>query len=156
MQYDGFAQNFVGQEYDSLYISTSEPTQCSGETLNPTKSIADPLVFNTAITRARSLVVCFGNPYLLLSIEKHMNHKYEGRGHCWSQLIKKCLHEGTLIVPTSVISDISQTAQFKKKLMVCVTLLLPGGHVYAGNITNIHTTMYPGTFYFFCRTYTVH
>ena len=123
----------VGQEYDSLYISTSEPTQDSGETLNPTKSIADPLVFNTALTRARSLIISFGNPYLLLSIEKHMNLKYKGRGRCWSQLIKLCLQRGTLIIPGSVIGDTNEQMRFKENLMFHVESVLPGRPLHAGN-----------------------
>jgi superfamily I DNA and/or RNA helicase/exoribonuclease R len=129
-----------GQEYDSLYISTSEPTQDSGETLNPTKSIADPLVFNTALTRARSLIISFGNPYLLLSIEKHMNLKYNGRGHCWSQLIKLCLQRGTLIIPKSVIGDTNEQTRFKEKLMFHVESVLPGRPLHAGSSAAMPST----------------
>ena len=93
--------SFAGQEYDVLYISTCEPTYPNGETRNPTKSVCDLYVFNTAITRARSLIVSFGNPHLLMSIEKHMNLKYKS-GRCWSQYMKICLLHNTFIIPNCV------------------------------------------------------
>ena len=119
--------NLIGQEYDSLYISTCEPTYPNGETRNPTKSVCDLFVFNTAITRARSLIVSFGNPYLLLSIEEHMNQKYNRKGHCWSQYIMMCLRENSLIIPDSVISDRLQKKTFIDELMVCLNSVLSMG-----------------------------
>jgi len=54
---------------------------------NPTKSICDPFVFNTVITRAQSLVVCVGNPYFLCHLEETMK---SGK-RCWATYIKYCL-----------------------------------------------------------------
>ena len=81
----------LGQDFRALFISTSEPTKANGETCDSTKSISDPHVFITAITRARSLVVAVGNPFMLLKREEHMVKKYGDRGHCWSLFIKACL-----------------------------------------------------------------
>ena len=107
----------IGQEYHSLYISTCEPTEEDGNTRNPTKSICDPFVFNTAITRAKSLVVSFGNPYLLLAIEEHMVRKYGRIGKCWSTYIMECLMRGSFIIPNSVIKGEPEKGRYKSKLL---------------------------------------
>ena len=63
-----------------------------GEPQNPTKSISDRYVFNTAITRSQYLVVAVGNPFLLLHIEKSMNRIYgERAADCWSRFMRQCL-----------------------------------------------------------------
>ena len=74
-----------------MFISALEATEASGATVNPTKSICDPYVFNTIITRAQSLVVCVGNPFLLLSIESHT-----GKKQCWREYLKRCLEVSSL------------------------------------------------------------
>ena len=79
-------------------MSTSEPTTTEGATRDSTKSISDPAVFITALTRAQSLVVAAGNPFMLLRREKHMVRKYGDRGHCWSLFLKACIDNGTLSV----------------------------------------------------------
>ena len=79
-------------------MSTSEPTTTEGATRDSTKSISDPAVFITALTRARSLVVAAGNPFMLLRREEHMVRKYRDRGHCWSLFLKACIDNGTLSV----------------------------------------------------------
>ena len=110
--------HFIGQEYDTLYISTCEPTDPEGGSLNPTKSLSDLYVFNTTITRARSLIVAFGNPYLLMSTEKHMHLKYNG-GHCWSQFIKMCLLHNTLFIEDPLANS-TQVDIFKRELMTTI------------------------------------
>ena len=83
---------FAGQEYRAIFISTLEATKEDGSTLNPTKSICDQYVFNTVITRAQSLIVCVGNPFLLFSIEKQtLNYKI----YCWREYVKRCLEIST-------------------------------------------------------------
>ena len=94
--------NYAGQEFRALFISTSEPTKPNGETLDPTKSISDPFVFITAITRAQSLVVAVGNPFLMLKREKHMVHKYPEKGHCWSLFLQACLKNNSLTFDESL------------------------------------------------------
>jgi len=93
---------YAGREFRALFLSTSEPTTPNGETRNPTKSICDRYVFNTAITRARSLVVSVGNPFMLLKTESHMIRKYGEEGKCWSQYLKTCLDNGTLSIHSSL------------------------------------------------------
>ena len=84
----------IGREFRAIFISTLEVTKEDGSTLNPTKSICDQYVFNTVITRAQSLIVCVGNPFLLFSIEKctpnYGKHK-EAPILCWREYVKRCL-----------------------------------------------------------------
>jgi len=80
--------NFVGLEFRAVFISAYEATGTSGAAVNPTKSICDQYVFNTIITRAQSLVVCVGNPFLLLSIESHSKNI---KKCCWKEYLKRCL-----------------------------------------------------------------
>ena len=70
----------------------------SGKTVNPTKSLCNPYVFNTAITRARSLVVAVGNPFTLLSVEANVAKPK----HCWREFITHCLERHSFIIPDSV------------------------------------------------------
>ena len=88
---------FTGREYRAIFISTLEVTNEDGSTLNPTKSICDQYVFNTVITRAQSLVVCVGNPFLLFSIEKCTPYY---KIYCWREYVKRCLETSSFqLVP---------------------------------------------------------
>ena len=92
----------AGNEYQALFLSTTEPTNKDGSTLNPTKSICDPFVFNTVISRARSVVVSVGNPFTLLRKETHMVKKYGDKAKCWSSYLRLCLEKGTLSAAPSL------------------------------------------------------
>ena len=91
-----------GREFRALFLSTSEPTAPNGSTKNPTKSLCDRYVFNTAITRAQSLVVAAGNPFLLLKVEQHMVERYGKKGKVWSSYLKRCLDHGSFVVHSSL------------------------------------------------------
>ena len=108
----------VGQEFLAVFLSTSEPTLEDGSTRNPTKSMCDPYVFNTVITRAKSLVLGVGNPFLLLKTEKHMVELYGRRGKCWSEFLKSCLKHGTVDLPTVGNQDLQQSIKEKLKHLV--------------------------------------
>lgn len=98
--------NFIhaGKEYKVLLLSTSEPMTEKGATANPTKSLCNPYVFNTAITRAQSLVVSVGNPFLLLKMEENMTKhpEYKEIGKCWSNYFKCCLENGSMEIASSL------------------------------------------------------
>ena len=106
---------YAGQEFLAVFLSTSEPTLANGSTRNPTKSMCDPYVFNTIITRAKSLVLGVGNPFLLLKIEKQMVELYGKRGKCWSEFLKSCLKHGTVDLPTVGNKDLQQSIKEKLK-----------------------------------------
>ena len=60
-----------------------------------TKSLFNKFVFNTAITRAKSLVVAVGKPLELLDFEdKHLNAEDEIK--CWHEYLHLCLVRHTV------------------------------------------------------------
>lgn len=89
-----------------------------GSTRNPTRSLCDPYVFNTAVTRAKSLVVSVGNPFLLLKIEKRMVQLYgdEHNAHCWSSYFDLCLQNGTLEFGQNLTMDDHKKKEFLAKI----------------------------------------
>ncbi|XP_064395053.1 probable helicase with zinc finger domain isoform X3 [Halichondria panicea] len=91
-----------GREFRALFLSTSEPTHSDASSRNPTKSLCDPHIFNTAVTRAQSLVVAIGNPFLLLKTEQTKLEEYETKGEVWSNYLKRCLDHDSFIIPSSL------------------------------------------------------
>ena len=85
----------IGREFKAVFLSTAEPTTAAGKSFTPTKTPCSPFVFNTVLTRAKSLVVCAGNPFLLLTVEKLMNKE----ASCWKEYIKRCIVFKTFIIP---------------------------------------------------------
>lgn len=85
----------LGREFRAVFIGTSDITSEDGSPLNPTKTVFDPFIFNTAITRSKSLVVAVGNPFLILSVEKQMEKTHGTKAKCWSQFMKQCLECNT-------------------------------------------------------------
>ena len=86
----------VGREFRAVFLSTAEPTTPEGKPKNPTKSPCSQYVFNTVITRSKSLVVCAGNPFPLMKSEKRMDNECQ----CWRDFIRRCIENRTLYVPT--------------------------------------------------------
>ena len=103
---------FAGQEFQALFMSTTEPVDADGNTKNPTKSPCDPYIFNTVITRSKSLVVVVGNPLALLRIEEHMEKRYGEKAHCWSSYIRLCLENSTFIIPSEVEPNKDKKSEF--------------------------------------------
>ena len=72
-------------------MSTVESLEPTGRPFDPLKSFCNPALFNTAITRSKSLVVAVGNPLVLLLSEATMdNLKW-----CWREFISRCLQNET-------------------------------------------------------------
>uniref|UniRef100_A0A1X7U115 RNA helicase n=1 Tax=Amphimedon queenslandica TaxID=400682 RepID=A0A1X7U115_AMPQE len=95
-----------GQEYRMLFMSTVESLEPNGRPFDPLKSFCNPALFNTAITRSKSLVVAVGNPLVLLLSEATMdNLKW-----CWREFISRCLQNETF---KSTPSDRAQFEQVK-------------------------------------------
>ena len=74
-------------------MSTSEPLEIDGKSKDPLKSLCNPFVFNTAISRAQSLVVAVGNPFMLLEIEDKTGNS---RQRCWREYLRQCLDKNTI------------------------------------------------------------
>ncbi len=106
----------AGREFRALFLSTSEPTHSDGSTRNPTKSLSDRHIFNTALTRAQSLVIAVGNPFLLLKIEQTMLVKYGDKGKVWSNYLKRCFEHDSFVVPP--------TLKLKKKKLEAIVACL--------------------------------
>lgn len=125
----------IGQEFQAVFLSTTEPVDAHGNTTNPTKSPCDRYVFNTVLTRARSLVVVVGSPLILLKTEAHMVKLYGNKGKCWSVYLKKCLEKNTFIIPSSVGESEYQRQQFKAKLASGLGVKSPSlvSHPSSGN-----------------------
>ena len=82
-----------------MFLSTAEPTNEKGEPFDPVRSISNDLVFNTIVTRARSLIYCVGNPFTLCQI----GEKYPV--NCWKSYLQRCIQCETLqFVPSSKMS----------------------------------------------------
>ena len=103
-------------------MSTTEPVDETGYTTNPTKSPCDPYVFNTVLTRAKSLVVVVGCPAALMGIEKHMVRIYGEKGKCWSTYMKTCLEKGSFIVPNSIEHSENYMQKLLRDLTAAATI----------------------------------
>ena len=75
------------------------------------KSICNEYVFNTVVTRARSLVCVAGNPFLLM----HMGSGF--KTNCWIEYVRKCLQCDSLHVD-------SQLAQSQEQSLTTILELL--------------------------------
>ena len=108
---------FLGTEFKAIFISTSEPTSEDGKCIYETKSICDRYVFNTAITRSRSLVVAVGNPFLLLKLDQQMVEKYgEESARCWTSYIKQCIECKTFSYSDQLIKGSTQLLESTQAL----------------------------------------
>ena len=103
---------YVGQEYSLLLISTSENLDLSGRPFDQLKSFCHPAVFNTAITRARSLVVAVGNPLVLMMSEATMDEPK----WCWKEFITRCLHNKSFVFPDCLKNKYSKVKDQLLKL----------------------------------------
>ena len=80
----------TGEEFAAVFLSTIEPTDEYGDPYDPVRSISNELVFNTIMTRARSLIYCVGNPFVLCEL----GSKYQV--NCWSAYLQRCVQCETL------------------------------------------------------------
>ena len=105
-----------GRQYRAIFIGTFEALSKDGNPMNPTKSICDRYVFNTALTRAQSLVVVVGNPFALLRTESHMVERYGEQGRCWTKYIRRCLECKTFYPPHNSSQSVEEFQHTKECL----------------------------------------
>ena len=104
---------YTGREFKALFISTVECVHDGFKSANPTKSFCNSYVFNTALTRAQSLVVVAGNPFLLLKVEAAMPQPMG----CWREYLRRCIDNDTLIVPEVIDTNSDDiVARLKEQL----------------------------------------
>ena len=99
----------LGCEFEAVFLSTAEPTD-KGKPTNPTKTPCSQSIFNTVLTRAESLVVCAGNPFLLMKIEKQYNHS------CWKEYIRRCIISKTFYIPERLSGNVEIVDKSLKEL----------------------------------------
>ena len=105
---------YIGHECIAVFLSTSEPLECNGKSKDPLKSLCNPFVFNTAISRAQSLVVAVGNPFMLLKIEAETGNS---RRHCWREYLRKCLDKNAIYFQKSCLKQrLSVLSELKESL----------------------------------------
>ena len=105
--------HYSGREFKALFISTVECVHDGFKSANPTKSFCNRYVFNTALTRARSLVVIAGNPFLLLKMEAAMSQPMG----CWREYLRRCIDRNTIIVPKEVAANNSDVVKRLRQLV---------------------------------------
>ena len=105
-------------------MSTVESLNPSGCPYNPTKSLCSPIVFNTAITRAKSLIVAVGNPYTLMTVEENMVTGAENMGknkHCWAEYLYHCFERSTIVA--SQDANLQELKVFVKQILQKVIIV---------------------------------
>jgi hypothetical protein len=88
-----------GLEYRAVFLCTSEPVIDDFKPFDPVKSLCDPRVFNTIITRSQSLVIAFGNPFRPMKIEEQMP---EGDKQCWLSYFQRCWENNSIAISNSL------------------------------------------------------
>ena len=101
----------AGREFTAVFIGTCEATDEDGIPKNTTKTIINRYVFNTALTRAKYLVVAVGNPLQLLQKEQNMIERYpEHRNyHCWKEYIRRCIECNSFQLPKDLKKEEADT-----------------------------------------------
>ena len=80
----------IGSEFTAVLLCTAN----CGDPTNFGRSLTNPRVFNTVLTRSRALFVAFGNPFHLLAAEER--HQAV---HCWREYLKKCVESNSIVFP---------------------------------------------------------
>uniref|UniRef100_A0A1X7V9J7 Death domain-containing protein n=1 Tax=Amphimedon queenslandica TaxID=400682 RepID=A0A1X7V9J7_AMPQE len=84
-----------GHEFQAIFISLLEPLKDGKNREYLTKSLFNKFVFNTVITRAKSLVVCVAKPLELLDFEdQYIKLTLEAK--CWHEYLHLCLVRGAV------------------------------------------------------------
>lgn len=104
---------FLGQEFSMIFLSTVECLDSSGRPFDVLKSLCQPAVFNTVITRSKCLVVAFGNPLTLLLSEATI----EKPKWCWREFIDRCRKKDTFFVPESLRPQFNDIAGYLSELI---------------------------------------
>lgn len=97
-----------------MFLCTNDYKDSSGLVTNPTKSLLTPEIFNTVLSRSRSLVVAVGNPFVLLETEEKMGHPKK----CWNEYLKLCLKDNTISFAENIKAVKSVVDSLAQKLHI--------------------------------------
>ena len=107
----------VGREFKAIFICTSERVSQNFIPLEKTKSLCDPAVFNTVITRALSMIVAVGNPFRLLEIENKNYPKKNSLESCWFSYMRHCWETKSLMFPSQREKDWDSYSEIEAKII---------------------------------------
>ena len=98
--------SYAGKEYTTVFLCTTEPYDVVEGEVVPKRhaigaSIVNKRVFNTVLTRARTLFVAVGNPFYLMSAETHAPDS----GSCWKEYLRRCVESGSTQLPSNCTED---------------------------------------------------
>ena len=93
-----------------MFLSTFEPTDQYGKPRSPVRSVCNRYVFNTIITRAKSLIYAIGNPFLLLKMGTHFDF------NCWEEYMQRCITCDSLVLPKLTRDEVIQLPAIIQKL----------------------------------------
>ena len=79
-----------------------------------TKSLCNPYVFNTVVSRSKALVVAVGDPLQLMNTEALMGYKVK----CWKEYLKTCIKNETLVFPEEYSNTMKK--KMRKHLNSCI------------------------------------
>ena len=98
-----------------MFLSTSEPrlyqdgTFQHVSTQNVGGSVSNQRVFNTVLTRAKSLFVVVGNPFYLLDAEQSLVEAGQQSVLCWKEYLKTCISRGSIVFPDNCTTKQRET-----------------------------------------------
>ncbi len=87
----------IGHEFKAIFLSLFG-SLTDGKMYHTTKSLCNPIVFNTVITRAMTRVVAVGDPYELLEYESKCSDPIKP----WHQYLNLCLEQNSIVSVTDI------------------------------------------------------
>ena len=84
-------------------MCTAEPVNQDYSPSDPVKSMCDRYMFNTIITRPKSLIVAIGNPFRLCKVEKKMLKESPA---CWSEYMYQCWEGDSFLLSAALREDL--------------------------------------------------
>ena len=94
-----------------MFLSTSEPRLYQNGAFKQTSthnvggSVSNQRVFNTVLTRAKSLFVAVGNPFYLLDAEQRLVETGHQNVFCWKEFLKTCVSRGSIVFPDNCTTE---------------------------------------------------
>ena len=94
-----------------MFLSTSEPRLYQDSALQHSSiqsvggSVSNQRVFNTVLTRAKSLFVAVGNPFYLLDAEQSLVEARQQGTLCWKEFLKTCISRDSIVFPDDCTTE---------------------------------------------------